>query len=164
MSGPTRPGFALAVRGRAGRRVCRRAADFGRERGFEQAREVAVVAVREFVGRVQAGEEEFVFAVAVDYQVVHDVVQGVVEEALGDLRQSWGPVGGGHCWGCWPRREGVGGGRARFCSRLCSFLHVAARFAMSLVLEWMQMGKQARKREIVSTQMIRGKSYALELK
>lgn len=28
------------------------------------------------------------------------------------------------------------------------YIYVAARFAMNLVLEWMQMGKQARKREI----------------
>jgi len=55
--------------------------------------------VREFVGRVEAGEEEFVFAVPVDDEVVHDVLQGVVEEALGDLRQGWLALGGGH--GVW---------------------------------------------------------------
>ena len=109
MSGPTRPGFALAVRGCAGRRVCRRAADFGRERGFEEAREFAGVAVGEFVGWVEAGEEEFVVAVLVDDDVVDDVVEGVVEEALGDLGERrlaiWrgGHVGGGEGEDC--RRE-----------------------------------------------------------
>jgi len=41
-----------------------------------------------------------VFAVPVDHEVVHDVVQGVVEEALGDLRQARLPLrGGGHGFG-----------------------------------------------------------------
>lgn len=48
------PGLALAVL-RAGGRVGGRAADFGREGRVEQAREFAVLAVRELVGRVQVG-------------------------------------------------------------------------------------------------------------
>jgi hypothetical protein len=43
--------------------------------------------VRELVRWVEAGEEQFVVAVLVDDDVVDDVVQGVVEEALGDLRE-----------------------------------------------------------------------------
>lgn len=41
----------------------------------------------ESVRRIEAGKEEFVVAVLVDYYVVDDVVQGVVEEALRYLRE-----------------------------------------------------------------------------
>jgi hypothetical protein len=59
-----------------------------------------------------------VFAVPVDHEVVHDVVQGVVEEALGDLRQARLPLGGrGHGFvvgsssfvrGGWKKRRRIG--------------------------------------------------------
>lgn len=66
----------------------------------------------ELVAGVEAGEEEFVVAVLVDDDVVDDVVQGVVEEALGDLCERrltvwWrGHVGGGE------RLAGEIGGRS----------------------------------------------------
>ena len=106
VAGAARPGLPFAVGG-ACWGVGGGAADFGRERRVEEARELAGVAVGEFVGWVEAGEEEFVVAVLVDDDVVDDVVEGVVEEALGDLRERRLTVWRGcHVGGC-------GGGRWR---------------------------------------------------
>ena len=95
------PGFALAVLGVCwGVGGC--AAHFWRERRFDQAGELAGGAVRELVGRVEVGEHELVVAVAVEDEVVDDVVQRIVEDLLCDLGEGGFVLGrGGH--GCGDR-------------------------------------------------------------
>jgi predicted methyltransferase MtxX (methanogen marker protein 4) len=83
---PSGPRLAIAVVG-GGRRLGSGAADFGRERRIEKSRQFADFAVRELGGGVEAGEEEFVVAVAVEDNVVDYCLEGVFENLLGDFAE-----------------------------------------------------------------------------
>lgn len=81
------PRLAIAVLGIFGR-VGRSAADFGREGRVEEAWEFTAVAMGEFGGRVEVGDHELVFAVLRQDGLVDDILEGCLEEILGDLAQT----------------------------------------------------------------------------